>query len=55
MAGVGFLVITLSHHPEVTVQHVLLLLTTIVIGLMPLTLERQRRPTEPEMCGDTSP
>jgi hypothetical protein len=54
-AGIGFLLITLSHHPEVTAQHVLLLLTTVVIGLVPLTLERRRRPTEGEPRGDTPP
>ena len=54
-AGIAFLVITLSHRPEVTVQHALLLLTTVVIGLVPLTLERQSSPTEPGVCGDTSP
>jgi hypothetical protein len=53
-AGIGFLVITLSHHREVTMQHVLLLLTTLVIGLVPLTLER-RTPTDPGMFGDFSP
>jgi hypothetical protein len=44
-AGVGFLVIVLSHHPEVTVQHVLLLLTSVVIGVVPLTLEGRSQPS----------
>jgi len=54
-AGIGFLVITLSHRPEVTVQHELLLLTTVVIGLVPLTLERQRWPTESDVNEVTPP
>lgn len=41
-AGIGFLVITLLHRPEVTVQHVLLLLTTVVIALVPFTLNSAR-------------
>jgi hypothetical protein len=55
VAGIGFLVITLSHHQEVTAQHVLLLLTTVVIAMVPLTLDRRRRPNERGMSGDDSP
>jgi hypothetical protein len=47
VSGIGFLVITLTHLAEVTAQHVLLLLTTMVIGLVPLTLRPPAHTVEP--------